>query len=127
MKIFTDNQYKTNLQKQTQDIKDYYLGRIIVLEKQLEKAEDMKSIVSSLSNRRINITGGTNIVASSYATGHTLSLSDDVLVYVDDILGGKVIRQEAYKCIIIEQDGTIKTGLTKQKPATKYNYKLLIK
>jgi hypothetical protein len=47
------------------------------------------------------------------------------LQYVDDILGGKVIKQDGTKCLVISKDGEVKTGLTKQKPDKNYNYKLV--
>lgn len=45
--------------------------------------------------------------------------------YTDDILGGKVIKQEGTKCLIISKDGDVKTGLTKSKPDKGYKYKLV--
>lgn len=52
-------------------------------------------------------------------------LPENVLVYVDDMLGGKVIKQEATKCIYIDKNGNIKTGLTKQKSDKGFSYKLI--
>lgn len=52
-------------------------------------------------------------------------LPDNVLVYVDDILGGKVIKQEGTKCIVISKDGKITEGITKQKSDKGYSYKLV--
>lgn len=90
------------------------------LEKQLEEAKNLKSILEKMSSMTINgidwgVSGGS----------WSLQLGDDVLVYVDDILGGKVIKQESTKCLVIDKDGNVKTGLTKQKADKGYSYKLV--
>jgi hypothetical protein len=54
-----------------------------------------------------------------------ITLPDTVLQYVDDILGGKVIKQEGTKCLVIDKDGNVKTGLTKQKADKGFSYKLV--
>jgi hypothetical protein len=53
------------------------------------------------------------------------SLPDNVLQYIDDILGGKVIKQEGNKCLVIDKKGNVKTGLTKEKVDKGYEYKLV--
>ena len=47
-----------------------------------------------------------------------------MLQYTEDILGGKVIKQEGTKCIVIDKNGDVEIGLTKQKADKGYNYKL---
>lgn len=56
--------------------------------------------------------------------GGTLRLPDDYPQYVDDLFGGRVIRQEANKAICIDKAGNVKTGLTKLPPDIGYCYKL---
>ena len=46
-------------------------------------------------------------------------------IYVDDVFGGKVIKQEATKLIIIRDEGTIIEGYTKEKPDNGYKYKVI--
>lgn len=88
------------------------------------KAEDLKRILDKLIEP--GLVGGSGYVSISGGyTDRTISLSDDVLVYVEDILGGKVIKQEGNKCVVIDANGNVKTGITKQKPDKGYKYKLV--
>lgn len=110
------------------DIEQLYKN-ISILELQLkeskqekEKNTDLKEILNKLSSIKINglsysDTGGT------WKTDFTVS--DNVLVYVDDILGGKVIKQEGVTCVVVSKDGNTRIGLTKQKPDKGFNYKLI--
>lgn len=96
-----------------------------ILEKELKQAKDLKEILNKFSSMSIN---GFNFatVGGCFDIGYGgITLPDNVLVYVDDILGGKVIKQEGNKCLVIDKDGNVKTGLTKQKPDKGYNYKLV--
>lgn len=93
------------------------------VEVELKEAKDLKAILEKLyplhsvySTLRFDIGG-------SIDWGQ--ELPDNVLVYVDDILGGKVIKQEGNKCIVISKDGKITEGLTKQKVDKSYSYKLV--
>src|SRR5574343_7023 len=102
------------------------ISRIIQskLEKELEEAKNLKEILEKMSSMTINgqgfaVSGGAWSIASEF------NLPDDVLRYVDDILGGKVIKQEGTKCLVIDKDGNVKTGLTKQKSEKGYSYKLV--
>ena len=49
----------------------------------------------------------------------------DPAIYVDDYLGGKVIKQEATKLIKISNDGTIIEGYTKKDPDKGYRHKIV--
>jgi len=49
----------------------------------------------------------------------------DVAVFVEDLAGGKVIKQEANKCIKISKDGDIEEGHTKKKCDKGFSYKLI--
>lgn len=113
MKILTNKQYN-NL-----------LDNIAILNKELSQARDLKEILNKFSGITFNgeylqATGGTIGWKSA-----GFELSDNVLVYVDDILGGKVIKQEGTKCLVVDKDGNIKEGLTKQKADQGYTYKLV--
>ncbi len=67
-----------------------------------------------------------NIHASSgCSTTIKQELSDNVAVYVDDLAGGKVIKQEANKCVKINKEGEIEEGYTKKKCDKGYSYKLI--
>ncbi len=84
------------------------------------EAQDLKSILEKVSSMRINdmsftMTGG----------NFHVSVPDNVLQYVDDILGGEVIKQEAVKCILIDPKGNITTGLTGRRADKGYTYKLV--
>ena len=86
----------------------------------LKKAEDLKEILNKFSSMTIN-----GIGYSNSGGNFELNLPDDVLRYVDDILGGRVVKQEGTKCLLIDKDGNVKTGLTKQKADKGFSYKLL--
>lgn len=128
MKILTDFAYKKALEKNEEGLRKYYIEKITSLEKQLEESKNLKDILKIIEERRPNLIGNEFITTSGGGTWtNNLSLTDNVLVYVNDILGGKVIKQEGIKCIIVEKDGTVKNGLTKQKPTKGQIYKLVIK
>ena len=102
----------------------YYKAEIKDLEERLKKAENLELILQKLYplttfNDCISFTD-----SGGYMKGE-LILPDSVLQYVDDLFGGKVIKQEGIKAIKIEKDGTIKTGLTKQKADENRVYKLV--
>jgi hypothetical protein len=59
-----------------------------------------------------------------YWDNNTL-LGDHVAVYVDDYFGGKVIKQEATKVVIIDKNGKTTEAFSKQKPDKGYSYKLV--
>ena len=90
---------------------------------ELKEAKDLKAILEKLYplydfSKSLRYEGGGNLNIEEM-------LPDNVLVYVDDVLGGKVIKQEGIKCLIIDKDGNVKTGLTKQKADKGYSYKLV--
>ena len=96
------------------------------LKVQLAHARDLKAIVEKIAQVKI---GSDSLL---YSDGTTIStgwgeMPDNVLVYVDDILGGQVIKQEANKCLVIDFDGNVEEGLTKDKVDKGYNYKLVRK
>lgn len=96
--------------------------QIAELKDELKQAKDLTKILDKITSITVNDTG---FVASGGTWSTELNLPDNVLVYVDDILGGKVIKQEGVKCLVIEADGSVKTGLTKQKRDTGFTYKLV--
>lgn len=105
------------------------------LEKELQEAKNLKNVLEILATKTGIPTpkyGNDSCLTIDYATGVSWSkintnfnLPDNVLQYVDDILGGKVIKQEGNKCLVIAKDGTVKTGLTKAKVDKGYSYKLV--
>lgn len=102
------------------ELKEEYAEKHKKLTEELKEAKDLKSILLKMSSMTIDgkgwsVTGG----------GWETSLGDNVLIYVDDILGGKVIKQEGTKCLIVDKEGNTKTGLTKQKADKGYSYKLV--
>lgn len=106
------------------EIKDKIINelnnKVYKLERELEEAKNLKELLGKFESNFASI-GYANNVLSNF----TLSLPDTVLQYTDDILGGKVIKQEGTKCLIISKDGDVKTGLTKSKPDKGYKYKLV--
>lgn len=91
-------------------------------EKQLEQARDLKTILSSIPT---TIFSTKDFMAASSFSAGGYTLPDTVPIYVDDLLGGKVIKQEGTKCIVIDKAGSVKTGLTKSAPDKGFNYKLI--
>jgi hypothetical protein len=119
MKIITDKNYK-DLKEVVQKHR-LLLEEYAVLESRLQKANDLKDILTKLTDKTIT---GAQFAINHNSCG-SATLPDNVLVYVDDILGGKVIKQEGVKAISINSKGEVKTGLTKQKADKGYNYKLV--
>jgi len=104
------------------ELKEAYAEKHAELTAELKEARDLKTILDRFSSLTINGTG----FAMSGGTWNTeLVLSDTYLQYVEDILGGKVIKQEGTKCLVIGKDGTVKSGLTKEKADKGYTYKLV--
>jgi hypothetical protein len=109
------------LYERYEDKSKYLIERIKELECQLEESRNLKAILDRMS--KLTIDGkGFSVTDGSWRTAN---LPDNVLVYVDDILGGKVIKQEGIKCIVIKSDGTVQEGLTSRERDPKYNYKLV--
>ena len=103
-----------------------HLDEVKVLRGELTEAKSLKKVLELLvSQEKTSITASSGITINCVDGSYGLSLGDSVLVYVDDILGGKVIKQEGTKCIVIDKSGTVKTGLTKQKADPKFIYKLV--
>ncbi len=98
--------------------------KIEQLKEELKQARDLKLILDKLYPL-YGITS--NLFTANGSFDCSINLTDDVLRYVDDILGGKVIKQEGNKCLIIDEEGTVKTGLTKQKTDKGFKYKLIRK
>lgn len=122
--MITNKKHNQIIEHKDKTISDY-LAKILKLEEELKEARDLKLIVEKLSGTLTS--SGTGIYYNTSLGTFDLNLPDNVLVYVDDILGGKVIKQEAIKCLVIDEKGNVTTGLTKQKPDKGYSYKLLRK
>jgi len=95
-------------------------------EKELQEARDLTRVIQDLT--QLSMQSKTTLDGFKFvASGGELRLPDNAPVYVDDLLGGKVIKQEGTKCIVIEKDGSVKTGLTKAGADKGFNYKLIQK
>lgn len=111
--------------------KQYYKNKVAELELELKSANqtiehlrassDVKQILEKLVKDN-DIT--MSFVSSAWANGEMV-FPDDVPRYVEDLFGGKVIKQEANKAIRITKDGTVTTGLTASSPDKGYSYKLV--
>lgn len=66
-------------------------------------------------------------VLSMVDGGCELILPDHVPVYVEDVNGGKVIKQEATPVTILDENGKATYGLTKQAPDKGKKYQLIEK
>ena len=110
-----------------QKIHSDYQEQIKELYKKLDEKSDLKDILECLSDKiKLSINGVDDI--NWWISWWWLSLGDDVAVYVDDLIdGGKVIKQEGNKAIIIDKEWNIKTGLTKKKTNKWYKYVLVRK
>ena len=119
--MITNKTHNKILSEEKNEVAKIYQKRIDTLTEELKEARDLKLILEKLYPMR-------EIFSSigSVCNGNvSLNLPDTVLQYTEDILGGKVIKQEGIKCLVVEKDGTVKTGLTKQKADKNYNYKLV--
>lgn len=134
MKLISNKEY-FKLKKDNEELKTLHTSavqrslelfkQVKELELKLEQAEkntDLKEILHRLSSIKINNLSFSD-TCGTWETN--LTLSNDVLVYVDDILGGKVIKQEGVACVVVSKDGNTRIGLTKQKPDKGFNYKLI--
>ena len=119
--FITKKKHNRIIEHKDKTINDYYT-KIVKLEKELEQSKDVKSLLEKFSNGLFTIAGldYINGVAS-----YSMPIPDNVLQYTEDILGGKVIKQEGTKCLIVDKNGNVKTGLTKQKVDKGYSYKLV--
>ena len=90
------------------------------LSNKLDEARNLKAILEKLTPE-----GGYVLVNNFWNTAIASGLPDSIAHYVDDILGGHVIKQEGTKCLVVDKQGAVRSGLTKQKPDEGYNYKLI--
>ena len=117
MNIFK-NKYKEEIELLNSTIVElsHENGRLI---EELREARNLSDILNKLADKRTDL----EFLISTTNGGFTFS--EDVAVYVDDILGGKVIKQEGTKCILVSEDGSVTEGLTKESPDKGYVYKLV--
>lgn len=120
----TINDYLKKILSLESDIEQGHKSHLVIvgeLKKELEEARNLKLIIEKLYplySMEGSILSGSN-------GSWSLNLPDNVLQYTEDILGGKVIRQEGNKCLVVDKEGKVKTGLTKQKVDKGYRYKLV--
>ncbi len=93
------------------------------LKEELKQARNLNGILEKMTKVSFNDSG--LLFSSSFSGFIDDRLSDNVAIYVDDILGGKVIKQEGNKCFVIDKNGSLKEGLTKQKVDKGFSYKLI--
>lgn len=122
-KSINDAQAKVlKLEYQIEEGHKIHLEIVAKLKEELKEAKDLKAILEKLYPLH-DLYGGSFSISSG--GNCTLNLPDTVLQYADDILGGKVIKQEGNKCLVIDKVGNVKTGLTKQKVDKGFDYKLI--
>lgn len=93
------------------------------LEERITFYTNLAYIVERLTEKTLHASSCLTFNGIDNMTWH---FPDNVAQYVDDIvLGGKVIKQEGTKAIVIGLDGTVKEGLTKKKPRDGYTYVLV--
>jgi len=113
--------YQEEIEHKDQTINDY-LAKILRLEKELDEARNLKAILEKL----YPIADWSSKISSFFdLSSSDIRLPDNVLVYDDDLFGGKVIKQEGNKAIKIDKNGCVKTGITKSKCDKGYSYKLI--
>lgn len=115
MKFITNKEIE-NLKKDIQ-YKDIEINN---LREELRQGSILEKLVINKNNHYTVYGHGLDMSFSG-----EISLTDDVAIYVPDILGGKVLKQEGTKCIKIDNQGKVTEGLTKQKPDKGFNYKLI--
>jgi len=129
MKILTNKHYAylKTFEKENErflQTNKLWLEENLKLKEELKEAKDFKKVLDKLTENSLYSING--LAACGFTNGSfILQTPDNVLVYVDDILGGKVIKQEANKCLVIDKNGNVKTGLTKEKVDKNYTYKLV--
>lgn len=131
MKIIKDKTYNKLIEAYAPKFSDLTYKELYKQVKvELKEAKDLKAILEKITPFTLEIykhyiENGISFCPSKNSFITKVNLPDNVLVYVDDILGGKVIKQEGNKCIVISKDGKITEGLTKQKVDKGYSYKLV--
>lgn len=110
--------FKKDYKKLLNDLKNKD-HEIESLKKDLSHARDLRAILEKLYPIKLFANG------LVFDGSCELRLPDNVLVYTEDLLGGKVIKQEGNKAIVIDKEGNVKTGLAKQKRDKGYAYKLV--
>jgi len=99
------------------------LDEIKTLEKSLEQANDLKSVLCKLTDKSCSY-GETISVLSGSFTNSEIVLPNDVARYVDDYYGGKVIKQEANKVVALNDEGEATYHLTKRPNTKGYKFRL---
>jgi hypothetical protein len=96
--------------------KDCLVNKINSLKLELTCAKDLKSILAT----------NTGAIATYIAKIENKEREEsNNNLYVEDIIDGIVLKSKANKCIVIDEEGGVKIGLTKQKVDKNYNYKLI--
>lgn len=106
-------------------IVEQYQKAIDDLKETLNRKEKFEEILEKLTDKTIGYGYTLNTCVS--AGDIMASLDDSVPRYVEDVHGGKVIKQEATPVTILDENGKATYGLTKQAPDKGKKYQLLEK
>lgn len=92
-----------------------------------KNSDSLIKILESLTakDRDYLTVNNTSGIACAVSGGYELALPDHVPVYVEDTLGGKVIKQEATAVTILDEKGKATYGYTKEKADKGRLYKLI--
>lgn len=104
-----------------------YKKRILALEDALKEAKDFKDLFNKVAikfNDCIMVNDVNNCFVS-IENGFELKLPENVPVYVEDMLGGKVIRQESIPVTKLDKKGKATYGYTKAEPTKGREYLLI--
>lgn len=92
--------------------------------KELESKIELKSLLEKMIEKISIITDKYDSIRFVDCNGE-LTLPDNVLQYVDDYFGGKVIKQEATKLVVLDVNGNATYHKTKKPVDKNRKYKLL--
>jgi len=111
--MITNKKHEEIVRQLKYDIKFYQTLSVI-----LNKLVDRSNELTVASNNFLHKDDAESLVRKN--------LPKEVAVYVDDIItGGKVIKQEATKAIVISPEGDVKQGWTKLEPQEDFSYCLV--
>lgn len=102
-----------------------YEDAIKSLNEALYRKEKFEEIVDKLADKTNVMSADLSGAISS--TDVMAHLDDSVPRYVEDVNGGKVIKQEATPVTILDENGKATYGLTKEKPDKGRMYQLKFK
>lgn len=93
------------------------------LKSEVTRLTDKLEIFEKVKEVEDSVFALTGTIGASISDGQ-INFPDDVLVYVDDYYGGKVIKQEATDLTVLDASGKATYHKTKQAPDKGYKYRL---